>query len=58
MIDNKCGAVTEGEFAKKPEILRENLPNCQFFHHKSHISYLGVEYEPLLWETGGSIRCF
>jgi hypothetical protein len=37
------------------EVLVENLPHCRIFNHKSHISWPGLETEPLRWEAGSSL---
>jgi hypothetical protein len=38
MIDNECAAVGGMRaFSGENEILRENVAQCHFIHHKSHI---------------------
>jgi hypothetical protein len=39
----------EWELTGETELLGENLP--QFVHHKSHMTWLGLEPEPWQWET-------
>jgi hypothetical protein len=34
----KCGAVGEMKSDGKTEEIRENMPQCHSFHHKSHIN--------------------
>jgi hypothetical protein len=36
--DDECGAVVEMRMSRETEILRENLPQCHFDHHKSHMT--------------------
>jgi hypothetical protein len=41
----------ECELAGETEVLGENLPQCQFFHYKSHMAWPGLEPGPLRWEA-------
>jgi hypothetical protein len=40
------------ELAGETEVLRENLVQCPFVHHKSHMTWPGLEPGPPGWEAG------
>jgi hypothetical protein len=42
----------ERELAGETEILGENVPQCQFVHHKSHMTWQRVEPGPPPWQAG------
>jgi hypothetical protein len=42
----------ECEFSGETEVLRKNLPQCHFVHHKSQMTRPGLEPGPLRWEPG------
>jgi hypothetical protein len=33
------------------DVFRENLPHCQYVHHKFHVTWSGIETRPPLWEA-------
>jgi hypothetical protein len=42
----------EWELAGETEVLGGNLPQRHFVHHKSHMTWTGIEPWPQLWEAG------
>jgi hypothetical protein len=42
----------EWELTGKIEVLGENIPQYCFVHHKSHMTWPGLEPGPQLWEAG------
>jgi hypothetical protein len=50
MDDDKWWEI-DGMIGKETEVLGESLPQCRFVHHKSHMTWPGLELWPLLWEA-------
>jgi hypothetical protein len=48
----------EWELAGETEILWENLPHSHFAHHKSHMTWPGIEPGPPPWEVRAMARPF
>jgi hypothetical protein len=59
MIDDECGAVGGIRIAGETEVLGENVPQCHFVPHKSHMTRPGLEPGPPRWEVWiGFINAF
>jgi hypothetical protein len=45
--------LVERELAGETEILREDLTQCHFVHHVSHMTWPEIRPRLLQWEAGG-----
>jgi hypothetical protein len=44
--------LVEWRLAGETEVMGENLPQCQFVHHKSHMTWPGMEFGTPQRESG------
>jgi hypothetical protein len=45
-MDDESGAIGEIRIGRGTEVLGENLSQCNFVHHISHITCRGLKTEP------------